>query len=356
MKLALKLAQKGRGKTSPNPMVGAVIVKNGRIVGQGFHQKAGEPHAEIIALQKAKGKTKGATLYVNLEPCCHQGRTPPCTSAIIKAKIKRLACAMIDPNPLVNGKGINTLRQAGIEVKIGILEKEARDLNEVYLKFIQKHLPFVTLKAGMTLDGKIATNAGESKWITSEESRKFAHKLRFENEVVMVGVNTIINDDPELTVRWQKEKKTQPIRFILDSHLRIPLKAKVISDKKARTIIATSKKVSLKKIKYLEDQGIEVWRIELDETGKVSLKKIVCRMGKENFTSLLIEGGAEVNAAALKARLVDKIYLFIAPKILGGEHLSVVGDLGIKSLRTCIKLSNLKVKKLGEDFFLTGYL
>jgi diaminohydroxyphosphoribosylaminopyrimidine deaminase/5-amino-6-(5-phosphoribosylamino)uracil reductase len=356
MRRALELAALGRGKTSPNPLVGAVVVKDGVIVGEGYHKKAGTPHAEVIALQEAGARAKGADLYVNLEPCCHYGRTPPCTKAIIEAGVKRVVVACEDPNLLVAGKGIEILRQAGIAVEVGVLEEEARRLNEVFFKFITTRRPFVTLKVAMSLDGKIATFAGDSKWITGEQARCYAHQMRAEHDAVMVGIGTVLTDDPLLTVRLPGESK-QPWRLIVDSRLRIPLESRIaLTSGKFPTIVATVQhQGSREKKKLLEERGIEVWELPADR-GRVDLNALLEELGRKEITSVLLEGGATLNASALEAGVVDKFVIFVAPKIIGGSRApGPIGGLGVERIEDAWLVSNLEFSRVGEDLMITCY-
>ncbi|OGP11758.1 MAG: riboflavin biosynthesis protein RibD [Deltaproteobacteria bacterium RIFCSPLOWO2_12_FULL_43_16] len=361
MRMAIALARKGIGKTSPNPAVGAVIVKNGRIVGRGYHRKAGLAHAEINALREAGIKAKGADIYITLEPCNHFGRTPPCAEAIVRAGIKNIFIGMKDPNPLVAGKGITRLKNAGIKVETGILEQECKYINEAYIKYIITKTPFVTLKLASTLDGKIATASGESKWITGETARRYAHRMRAEADAVMVGIGTVIADDPELTVRLVKGKN--PVRIVVDSRLRMPANAKILNQHKGSVIIATIKKKSQesevrnqeKKIKALNASGADVLLLH-SRNGKVDLKALMKELGKREITSLIIEGGGSLAASAIKEGIVDKITIFVAPKFFGKEGLSMIGELGIRRLKDAICLSRLECRKLGDDLLLEGYL
>jgi len=356
MRLALELAEKGRGRTSPNPMVGAVIVKKNRIIGQGYHKRAGFPHAEIVALRQAKAEAEGGTIYVNLEPCCHYGKTPPCTDAIIKSRVKKVVIGMKDPNPLVSGKGIKILKKAGIEISDGILEEECRRLNEAYIKFIKSEKPFVTLKVGESIDGKIATRRGESRWITCKKSREFVHKLRNESDAIMVGINTIIKDNPRLTSRLKSIKGKNPKRIIVDSFLKIPLKAKVLNSNDADTYIVTTKDASKRKRSLLQKKGIKILLINKKQ-GRVDLQKLMVELGKLNITSLLIEGGGEINASALKEGLVDKAMFFISPIIIGGKEApSPVGGEGFLFLKDAKSLKNIMVKRVDQDILIEGYL
>jgi diaminohydroxyphosphoribosylaminopyrimidine deaminase/5-amino-6-(5-phosphoribosylamino)uracil reductase len=358
MSRALELAERGRGRVSPNPMVGAVIVRKGRIVGRGYHAKAGLPHAEIVALKEAGRKAGGSTLYVNLEPCNHFGRTPPCTEAIIESGIEKVIVAGKDPNPLNYGQGISRLKSAGIEVTTGILEDKAKRLNEAFRKFITREEPFVTMKIAVSLDGKIATAGGESQWITGKEARQYVQQLRRETDAILVGINTVIKDDPRLTLRNEGQRKgyrRQPLRVVVDSRARIPLKAKVLEGP-AGTIVATTRDADKAKIKSLEKKGIKVLIVG-SKKGKVDLAKLMKELGKSDVVNLLIEGGGEINASALASRLVDKVIFFLAPRIIGGrEAPPAVGGRGIKKLSQAITLPELTVKKVGDDLMLEGYL
>jgi diaminohydroxyphosphoribosylaminopyrimidine deaminase/5-amino-6-(5-phosphoribosylamino)uracil reductase len=350
MALALKLAEKGKGRTSPNPLVGAVIVQRGRIVGKGYHKRAGEPHAEINALRDAGSKVKGSTLYLNLEPCSHYGRTPPCTESIIKSGIKKVVVALKDPNPLVKGKGIKKLCSAGIEVKLGILRKQALRLNEAYIKYVTTGKPFIILKTAASLDGKIATSQGNSKWITGESTRKYTHRLRREMAGILVGIGTVLADDPSLTVS-SKVNQREPVKIIVDTKLRTPLKAKVLN---RPTIIATTKSASPKRISALGKKGAKVLIIE-EKEGKVNLRKLMKELGRLGITNLMVEGGAEINTSFLKENLVDKVLFFLAPKIIGGRK-SSVGELGISKIRDVLHLSSLTFKRFANDILIEGYI
>lgn len=353
MEQALELARLGYGLTSPNPMVGAVVVKDGKVVGKGYHKKAGEPHAEVNALNEAGKLARGSTLYVNLEPCCFQGRTPPCTSAIIEAGISQVFCSLKDPNPLVSGKGIESLKIAGVEVRVGILAEEARRLNETYLKYISTRTPFVLLKVASTLDGRIAASNGTSKWISSEESRSYGHWLRNGVDAVMVGAGTVLKDDPQLTVRLV-EKVKDPKRIVLDGDLSVPLEAKVFKDGGA-TIVATKRNSNLEKRRLLKDKGVEVWTVAQDSQGRVDIGKVVSEAGRKEITSIMIEGGNQVYSSALKAGVVDKIVVFLSPKILGDGTPSF-SSLGVKGIDEAVGLKELDVKRVGEDLLIQGYL
>jgi diaminohydroxyphosphoribosylaminopyrimidine deaminase/5-amino-6-(5-phosphoribosylamino)uracil reductase len=353
MRRVLRLAEKGRGRTSPNPMVGAVLVKDGRVAGEGYHARAGETHAEIIALRKGGEGTRDATLYINLEPCSHHGKTPPCAPALIEAGVKRAVVGMEDPNPVVKGRGLEMLRQAGIDVEVGILEKACLSLNEAFSKYIRIKEPFVILKIASTLDGKIATRDGKSKWITGEASRRFVHRLRNQVDGLLVGIGTILKDDPMLTARIRGGK--DPYRIVLDSRLRIPEKAKVVVHNPEKTIIATTDRASRKSLERLKKRGIRVLILD-SRQGKVNLRSLLSRLGEMEMTSLLVEGGSEVNGSFLNEGLIDKIFLFLAPKLLGGlEAPGIFGGSGMISLENALLLNPLKVKKVGEDLLLEGY-
>ena len=356
MRMALRLAEKANGRTSPNPMVGAVVVKNGHVVGRGYHRKAGEPHAEAIALKKAGPAAKGATLYVTLEPCSHTNkRTPPCTPLVIWSRVKRVVIAMIDPNPRVSGGGIRTIKKSGTELVTGVLEAEAKKLNEAFIKHVTTKMPFVTLKIAQTLDGKIATASGESKWITGEEAREEGRRLRDINDAILVGINTVLKDNPSLTTRVPGGR--DPIRVIVDSRLRMPLNAKVLIQKSpAKTIIATLSNVPESKIKKLQDIGAEVLTIK-SAHGRVDLQDLVKKLGKKDIMSVLIEGGAEVNASALKSNIVDKIVMFIAPTIMTGkDSLCSIGGISPKTVDQAIKLGSVTSRFVGQDLMIEGYI
>ncbi|MBI5888439.1 MAG: bifunctional diaminohydroxyphosphoribosylaminopyrimidine deaminase/5-amino-6-(5-phosphoribosylamino)uracil reductase RibD [Deltaproteobacteria bacterium] len=356
MREALALAKKGLGKTSPNPTVGAVIVKNGRVIARGFHKKAGRPHAEIAAFKDAKESVKGATLYVTLEPCCHYGKTPPCTGAVVRSGIKRVVAGMLDPNRLVAGKGAGILRRAGIDVTSGVLELECAELNEWYIKYITKKMPYVTLKLAMSIDGRIATAAGESKWITGVEARRHVHKMRSESDAVMVGLNTVLKDDPALTVRLVKGKN--PARVVVDSSLRTPLDAKIFDNAgKVRLIIFTTNAAPADKIKKARAKGAEVVTVPKSAGmgGGVDLKKVLRELGSRAIASLLVEGGGSLGASFIKACLVDRISFFIAPIVLGGGAALGIGPLGIKKMSKALVIKDMTMKRIGKDILIEGH-
>jgi len=350
MELTLKLAEKGRGSVSPNPLVGAIIVKRGRIVGRGWHKKCGDAHAEVCALKEAGKKAKDSTLYVNLEPCSHWGRTPPCTEQIVEAGVREVVIGVEDPNPLVSG--YQELKFRGVKTKLGILKEECKKLNEPYLKWIKTKKPLVVVKAAMSLDGRIATTTGDSKYITGREARKFVHELRAEYDAMMVGINTVIKDNPQLTVRLAKGRN--PIKIVMDSKLRISPNAKIIKNEPSKVIIATTKKAPKAKIKKLQQKGVHILIIDT-LNGRIDLKQLMKELGKREICSIMIEGGAELNAEALKSGIADKLLFFISPKLIG-KGLGALGDLGINQIDKSIKLKELDYKKIGRDILIEGYL
>ena len=354
MKMALKLAQKGRGYVSPNPLVGAVIVKEGRIIGQGFHQRYGGNHAEINALKNATEDVAGSTLYVTLEPCCHEGKTPPCIDSITKHKIARVVIGAIDSNPLVSCQGINYLQSCGIEVKTGVLEPQCREINEVFFHFMETKLPFATIKYAQTLDGRIATATGQSKWISSAPSLKFTHKLRAQHDAILVGAGTVIKDNPELTVRLVRGRNPQ--RIIVDSSLRIPAKSKVLQNlSRNKTIIATIKKASDPHFQKLTELGAEVINVAANKQGNVDLKKLFKMLAKRNISSVLVEGGAQIITSILINNLANRMVTVIAPKILG-KGIEAVGDLKIHNLDLAKILSIRKIARSGDDIIIDSRL
>lgn len=359
MSLALRLAKKGEGTTSPNPLVGAVLVKRGKIIGQGYHKKAGYAHAEIEAFNdaaKKKNSIKGATLYVTLEPCCHtKKRTPPCVKAIIESGISKVFVSMLDPNPEVAGKGIKMLRRKGINVGVGILEEKAKQLNEAFTKYITTGKPFVILKLAATMDGKIAAYTGDSKWIGSPTQRKYAHQLRAKLDGIMVGIETVLKDNPSLNVRLGKKTAKDPIPIVLDSKLRIPLDSNLLKIHN-KIIIATSDKSKTRKAKNLESLGATILNIKKDKNGQLSLKELAKKLGKHEIMSVLIEGGSKVAASALKSEIVDKVVFFYAPKIVGADGISMIGELDIPSIKKSIEIKNTKIKKINDELMIEGYL
>jgi len=352
----LQLARRGEGYVSPNPLVGAVIVRDGKIIGKGYHKRFGDAHAEVNAIRDARGDVGGATLYINLEPCCHYGKTPPCTDLIISSGIKRVVVGSIDRNPLVAGKGIKKLVEAGLDVTSGVMEEDCSRLNEFFFKWVTTGLPFVTLKIAQTLDGKIATATGDSKWVSSEESRKIVHTLRSKYDAVLVGSNTIKVDDPELTVRLLRGRN--PHRILLDGDLSIPLKAKVLSDEFcSRTIVVANRKNQQKqwrKIQKLQTQGVKVIFVPADASRKLNLRAVLRKLGEMSITSMLVEGGGKVYTSFLRSKLVDKVLIFIAPKIIG-EGISSLGDLSITKMKQAITFSTFQFERAGSDLLFEGY-
>jgi diaminohydroxyphosphoribosylaminopyrimidine deaminase/5-amino-6-(5-phosphoribosylamino)uracil reductase len=370
MNLALQLAKKGYGWTSPNPMVGAVLVRNHKIIGQGYHHYSGGDHAEIIAINQAGNESRGATLYITLEPCCHYGKTPPCTSRIIQAGITRVVAASSDPNPLVCGKGISRLRKSGIKVEVGLKEAEARKLNEPFLKYIQTGLPFGILKLGMSLDGKIATRTGESRWITSVKSREYVHYLRAGVDAIMVGETTVIKDDPELTIRLSKYSGKQPacakselcfgigrpLRVIVCGAAKIPLSARVFQHTAAKTVLVMTNRVPISRRKKYLDIGIPIWIIP-GKKEQVNISKLFQKLGQEQVQSVLVEGGSGIAWSSLSVGVIDKLVFFLAPKLIGGiDAPSAIGGKGIDKLNQAFQLRYVEIEKIGEDIKIEAYL
>ena len=349
---AIELAKKGQGTASPNPLVGTVIVCDSKIIGKGYHREPGTDHAEVAALKDAKDRAAGSTLYVNLEPCVHQGRTPPCADAIIHAKIKRVVIGIDDPNPLVQGKGIEKLRDAGLTVEIGICAHEAELLNESYLTFMRLKRPFVTLKLAQTLDGRIADPSGRLRWISCEKSRQFVHQLRSESDAVLVGIGTVLADNPSLDVRHVKGKN--PVKIVVDSTLRIPVDSSVF--KGSRLIIATTGGISKEKKDTVVAKGADVWEFP-SKYGMVDLDALLKKLANEDITSVLAEGGGKIAASLLDRRLVDKVYFFIAPRLMGRGPMAVespemIGSVcGLANLR----LDSVEVQMINDDILYVGY-
>lgn len=353
MRLAMQLAGNAIGRTSPNPLVGAVIVKDNRVVGCGWHRKAGTPHAEIHALNQAGELAQGADVYVTLEPCAHYGKTPPCAKALVEAKVKNVYGGLLDVNPKVAGKGFKILEDAGIHVEYGFLQDELRKQNEVFFKWIEHKKPFIVLKVAMTLDGKIATATGQSKWITNETSRAYGYKLRDIYDGIMVGINTVIEDNPMLTARVGGGKN--PIRIVVDSSLKIDINANVVQDKSAKTIIATTDKADKDKILKLQAQDVDVIVVDKDKNDKVDIEKLLDILGQQNICSILVEGGATLSGSFVAKKLVDKVYFFIAPKIVGGKEAKTpVAGTGILNLQEALALKDIQIEKLEEDILIIG--
>ncbi|MCL2861251.1 MAG: bifunctional diaminohydroxyphosphoribosylaminopyrimidine deaminase/5-amino-6-(5-phosphoribosylamino)uracil reductase RibD [Firmicutes bacterium] len=352
MKRALRLSKKGMGFVNPNPLVGCVIVKDGQIIGEGYHKKYGGHHAEIEALNCCGESAENSTVYVTLEPCCHYGKTPPCIDALIGARVKRVVVAMFDPNEKVIGKGIEVLKNANIETEIGILESEARKINEKYIKYITTKKPFVLLKSAMTLDGKTAARTGDSKWISSEKSRKLVQKLRHEYSAIMVGIGTVLADDPLLNARIKGGQ--DPIKIIVDDKLEIPLNSKLFKTK-SKTIIITRYDCNELKAKELEYIGVEVLKFDVID-GYISFKDIMTKLGENNIDSVLIEGGGNLNARALTDGVVDKLITFIAPKLVGGHSAKTFFEgVGFEKISESIKLCHTHFEKIGDDIMIESY-
>lgn len=349
MEEAIELAKKGRGFASPNPLVGAIVVKDGVILGKGYHERAGLPHAEVIALEEAKERAQGATLYVNLEPCSHYGRTPPCVSLIQERGIERVVAAMEDPNPLVKGRGFFALREAGIEVEVGIMEEEARRLNHIFIHYITKKRPYVYLKGAMTLDGKIATRTGDSKWISNSLSRELAHQLRHRLDAILVGRGTVEKDDPKLTTRLPNGGGSDGARIILDSHLRLSSSRQVFHlSSKSSTLLATISRDKERALRW-KRRGVEVLFLK-EREGRVDLEDLLQRLGEREITSILVEGGSEVNGSFFEAGLVDTLVLFISPKILSGrEATPFTGGRGWDEVKNSLQVKEYRIDQLNED-------
>ncbi|WP_173719806.1 bifunctional diaminohydroxyphosphoribosylaminopyrimidine deaminase/5-amino-6-(5-phosphoribosylamino)uracil reductase RibD [Bacillus massilinigeriensis] len=346
MRLAIDLAKSATGQTSPNPVVGAVVVKNNQIVGIGAHLKAGEPHAEVHAIKMATEKADGAVLYVTLEPCSHFGKTPPCADLVIQSGIKRVVVATRDPNPQVAGRGIEKMRKSGLQVEVGLLKEEAESLNQVFYHYIQSGIPYVTLKTAMSLDGKIATSIGNSRWITSEESREDVHEFRHRHDAILVGINTIIKDNPSLTTRLPGGGKN-PIRIILDTRLRIPVKSNVVTDGKAETWIVTGSEINSSKVRELEKKGVKVIPLDSPDIKIPVMLKVI---GLKGVTSIFVEGGAEVHGSFLQEKAFQQVITYIAPKIIGGRDApSSFGGDGIRMMSEAQELEILDMKKIGQD-------
>jgi len=351
MKLALRLAKKGEGKVSPNPMVGAVLIKKEKVIATGYHRYFGGPHAEVEAIEKAKGEAQDATLYVSLEPCNYYGKTPPCTEKIVQAGIKKVIAATSDPT---SKGGLKRLTREGIETELGICQEEAKKLNEAFFKYLRERRPFVIVKAAISLDGKITTSGGESKWITGKKSRKLAHSLRDKVDAILVGINTVIKDDPSLL---PSPSKRRFIRIILDSKLIIPLKTRLLNDQeKAGTFIFTTSQANKKRLEELKEKGIKVVITETKEE-KVSLKKVLKKLGELEIMSLLVEGGGEVIASFFEEKRVDKVFLFLAPRIIGGKDAPTwVEGKGVDLLKETPYISIDSLKKIEGDYLLQGYV
>jgi diaminohydroxyphosphoribosylaminopyrimidine deaminase/5-amino-6-(5-phosphoribosylamino)uracil reductase len=356
MRRALELAERGTALTSPNPMVGAVLVRDGAVVGEGFHTYAEKTHAEVRAI-KAAGDAGGATLYINLEPCCHTGRTGPCTEAVIAAGITRVVAAMEDPNPLVGGKGFELLRQAGVAVEVGMCREEAERLNEAYARYITSRLPLVTLKTAMTLDGKIAAPDDNSGWVTSEAARTHVQRQRHEHDAILTGIGTILADDPLLTDRTGLPRRRALLRVVMDSKLRMPLTARMLEQVDDDLLIFCASAAEQEKRRELERRGARICAAATDGNGRPDVRSVLQELGRREITSVLLEAGAELNGAALDAGLVDKVFLYYAPKLLGGtDALPMATGSGIRTMRGAQAVRAIRHHQFGDDFAIEGYL
>ncbi len=347
MRLAIQAAKRGADKTAPNPLVGCIIVKNKKIIASGYHKQFGGPHAEMVALRKAGKKAEGATCYVTLEPCAYYGKTPPCVDMIIRSSVKELVCAVKDPNPLNKGRGLKILKQHGIKVSTGILKREAEALNAGFFRRMRRKRPLITLKLAQSLDGKIATSRGDSKWISSQKSRRLVQDLRKKHDAILIGINTLLADDPVLTIR---NSKRQPFKIIVDTKLKCPLTAKIFTNSSpGKTIIATTTRSSRIKERALRDKGADIIRVG-SISNRVDLKALMKQLLLKGIGSIMVEGGGEIAASLLRKRFIDKLYLFIAPILIGGKDApcSIGGD-GAAKISQALKLTDIKVKKVGKD-------
>ncbi|WP_141619081.1 bifunctional diaminohydroxyphosphoribosylaminopyrimidine deaminase/5-amino-6-(5-phosphoribosylamino)uracil reductase RibD [Myxococcus sp. AB036A] len=356
MRIALEEAAKGLGRTSPNPVVGAVLVKGGRIIARGYHKKAGSAHAEVVALEAAGARAKGADLYTTLEPCDHYGRTPPCSMAIIEAGVRRVICASADPNPKVSGKGVARMRRAGLKVLTGVLAEDADRLNRPFFKMIRTGLPWVTLKAAVTLDGKLATATGDSRWVTGAPARAWVHRLRDSVDVILVGANTVRKDDPKLTTRLPGGGGKDPLRVVVDSHLRLSPGYTLFTQRSpARTVVATLEDPEGRKARRFLAQGVDVWQLR-EKAGQVDLKALLRRLAKGGHNHVMVEGGAEMYGSFLRGHLADSLALFLAPKLIGSPGLSWAGDLGVKEMAQALAVKDLAFERHGDDILLQALL
>jgi diaminohydroxyphosphoribosylaminopyrimidine deaminase/5-amino-6-(5-phosphoribosylamino)uracil reductase len=358
LEMAYGLAEKAKGWSSPNPYVGAVIVKRGAIIGTGFHEKPGNPHAEVIALHKAGSQARNATAYITLEPCVHWGRTPPCVDSLIQAGIKRVVVSALDPNPLVHKKGIQKMMEAGIQVSSGLLEKKNDRLNEIYNKYIQQKMPFVTAKIAASLDGKIATRTYDSKWITSTQTRKYTHLLRGEHMAIMVGINTLLNDDPKLTIRHPRWEKKQLIRVIIDTRLRFPLEARLLKARSSgRILVFTHESQKSKKEQELRKKGVEIIPVRSNRSGRLDLSEILVWLGQNEISSVLVEGGALLLTNLIEKQMVDKVFVTLSSKLIGGEKAPTFFEgKGFSGVAQAIRLRKTNCYTIGKDIILEGHL
>ncbi len=356
LEMAYGLAEKARGRTSPNPLVGAVLVKGGAVVGHGFHEEAGKPHAEAIALERAGHKARGATLYVTLEPCVHWGRTPPCVDALLAAGIRRAVISALDPNPLVNGRGVRKLRRHGVEVCLGLRAERNVRLNEAYAKFITRGIPWVTLKAALSADGRIAAAGGDARWITSAAAREYGHLLRGEHDALLVGIGTLLRDDPRLTVRHRAWGRKEVTRVILDPQLRFPLTSRILSTLKQGPILVLARRdANPARAKALQKKGVEVAATAAGPAG-LDLSAVLVELGRREVASVLVEGGSKVFTSFLKAGLADKALLALAPKIIGGSRAPGLWEgEGAARVRDALRLRKADFFRVGDDIIVEGY-
>ena len=355
MRRALELARRGTALASPNPMVGAVVIRDDQVVGEGFHTYEGRKHAEVLAIEQAGERARGATLVLNLEPCCHTGRSGPCTEAAITAGIWRVVAAMSDPNPLISGRGFERLREAGLQVETGLCREEAERLNESFACYIRSGLPLVTLKAGLTLDGKIAAPDDNSGWITSEEARAHVQQLRHAQDAILTGIGTVLADDPLLTDRSAQPRRRPLLRVVMDSRLRMPLNARMLECVENDVVIFSGSQADPARRRELESRGVQV--CALPHAGRPDLLAVIQELGRREITSVLLEAGTEINGAALEAGIVDKVFLYYAPKLLGGrESLPLAGGWGIRAMRDALVVRDLRHYHFNPDFAVEGYL
>ncbi|MGM0395851.1 MAG: bifunctional diaminohydroxyphosphoribosylaminopyrimidine deaminase/5-amino-6-(5-phosphoribosylamino)uracil reductase RibD [Bacillota bacterium] len=356
MEYALELAERGSGFTNPNPLVGAVIVKDERIIGEGYHKHYGGPHAEVNAFQNAKENVEGATMYVTLEPCSHYGKTPPCVDAIIKRGIKKVVIGMVDPNPLVSGRGVKTLKDSGIEVETGLLEDRCRVQNEVFTKYITTKIPFCIFKSAMTLDGKIATYTGDSRWVSGEESREYVHRIRQRVSGILVGLGTVLADDPMLTTRLEGMETKDPLRIIVDTKAKIPIDSNIVRTAgEVRTLIVTTELAPKEKLEKLTAEGLEIMKSPIKE-GRVDIPFAIKRLGGMGIDSILVEGGGTIGYSFLEDGLLDKVMFFIAPKLIGGEESKTpLGGKGISLMKDAINIERMDTRIIGKDILVSGY-
>lgn len=357
LQMSYGLAEKAIGWASPNPNVGAVITNRGIIVGHGYHKKPGEQHAEIIALEKAGSRAKNGTAYITLEPCTHWGRTPPCVDKVLQAKLRRVVVSAYDPNPLVFRQGVKKMRQSGIEVSVGLLQEKNQRLNETYIKYITTQTPFVTLKTAVSLDGKTATKSHDSQWISSAATRDYVHLLRGEYDAIMVGINTLLRDDPQLTVRHPNWKRKQQIRVILDSQLRFPMTAKILTTlSQGKILVFTHQPASSQKAKILQEKGIEIIPVA-QASGKISLPEVLTWLGKHEISSVLVEGGGQVQTSFLEEKLADKVFLTLSPKMIGGKEAPTFFEgSGIDIIQEAFPLKKSRSFRIDDDIIVEGYL